>query len=150
MGRMPRARTFTTSWCSTNSKRGVSFNCKPIICLMDLSLRSVIGGVIFAVLPLGMLSSPPETPLCKLSSLPSDIKGRLRQEFGSWKAAANLNPVLRLIELRMGMATLVEGTLNVQISEALSVDGAICGREANWKAKCRSRRFPGLRGLFVG
>ena len=32
-------------------------------------------------------------------------------------AAANLNPVLRLIELRMGMACLVEGTLNVQIQE---------------------------------
>jgi hypothetical protein len=27
MGRMPRARTFTTSWCSTNSKRGVSRRC---------------------------------------------------------------------------------------------------------------------------
>jgi CTP-dependent riboflavin kinase len=32
-------------------------------------------------------------------------------------AAANLNPVLRLIELRMGMASLIEGTLNVQILE---------------------------------
>jgi len=27
MGRMPRARTFTTSWCSTNSKPGVSRRC---------------------------------------------------------------------------------------------------------------------------
>jgi CTP-dependent riboflavin kinase len=32
-------------------------------------------------------------------------------------AAANLNPILRLIEFRMGMANLVEGTLNVQILE---------------------------------
>jgi len=32
-------------------------------------------------------------------------------------AAANLNPVLRLVELRMGMANLVEGTLNIQIPE---------------------------------
>jgi CTP-dependent riboflavin kinase len=36
-------------------------------------------------------------------------------------AAANLNPVLKLIELRMGMAKLVEGTLNVQILETYVV-----------------------------
>jgi len=36
-------------------------------------------------------------------------------------AAANLNPVLRLIELRMGMSGLVEGTLNIQILESYLV-----------------------------
>src|SRR5260370_23720613 len=36
-------------------------------------------------------------------------------------AAANLRPVLRLIELRMGMAGLVEGTLNIQIPESYLV-----------------------------
>jgi CTP-dependent riboflavin kinase len=43
------------------------------------------------------------------------FRGTVKSRYGV--AAANLNPVLRLIELRMGMATLVEGTLNVQIPE---------------------------------
>ena len=40
---------------------------------------------------------------------------------GHGVAAANLRPVLRLIELRMGMAGLVEGTLNIQIPESYLV-----------------------------
>jgi CTP-dependent riboflavin kinase len=38
-------------------------------------------------------------------------------KFGYGAATANLKPVLRLIESRMGMANLVEGTLNVRILE---------------------------------
>ncbi len=41
--------------------------------------------------------------------------GTVKSGYGA--ATANLRPVLRLIELRMGMANLEEGTLNVQISE---------------------------------
>ncbi len=45
--------------------------------------------------------------------------GTVKSGYGA--AAANLNPVLRLIELRMGMTGLVEGTLNVQIHETYVV-----------------------------
>ena len=45
--------------------------------------------------------------------------GTIKSGFGA--ATANLNPVLRLIELRMGMASLVEGTLNIQIPESYLV-----------------------------
>ena len=41
--------------------------------------------------------------------------GTVKSGYGA--ARANLNPVLRLIESRMGMTNLVEGTLNVQILE---------------------------------
>src|SRR5229473_1916724 len=41
--------------------------------------------------------------------------GTVRSGYGA--ATANLKPVLRLIESRMGMANLVGGTLNVQILE---------------------------------
>jgi hypothetical protein len=53
---------------------------------MTLSLRSVIFGMVFTVLFTGVLSSQPETSLSKFGSLPSDIQGRLKHEFGSWKA----------------------------------------------------------------
>ena len=41
--------------------------------------------------------------------------GTVRSGYGD--ATANLKPVLRLIESRMGMTNLIEGTLNVQIPE---------------------------------
>jgi CTP-dependent riboflavin kinase len=41
--------------------------------------------------------------------------GTVKSGYGA--ATANLKPVLRLIESRMGMAKLEDGTLNVQISE---------------------------------
>ena len=58
---------------------------------MSLSLRSVIFGVVFTVLFAGVLSSQPETSFCKFNSLPSDIQGRLKKEFGSWKVQAPEN-----------------------------------------------------------
>jgi CTP-dependent riboflavin kinase len=45
--------------------------------------------------------------------------GTVKSGYGA--ATANLRPVLRLIELRMGMANLEDGTLNVQISESYIV-----------------------------
>jgi CTP-dependent riboflavin kinase len=47
------------------------------------------------------------------------FRGTVKSGYGV--AAANLKPVLRLIELRTGMANLVEGTLNVQILESYMV-----------------------------
>jgi CTP-dependent riboflavin kinase len=43
------------------------------------------------------------------------FRGAVKSGYGI--ARANLRPVMRLIESRMGMANLVEGTLNVQILE---------------------------------
>ena len=47
------------------------------------------------------------------------IHGTVKSGYGA--ASANLNPVLRLVESRTGMASLVEGTLNVQIAQAYMV-----------------------------
>jgi len=47
------------------------------------------------------------------------LRGTVKSGYGV--ATANLKPVLRLIESRMGMATLVEGTLNVLIAESYVV-----------------------------
>src|SRR5262249_42030427 len=43
------------------------------------------------------------------------FRGTVKSGYGA--AGANLKPVLSLIELRLGMASLVEGTLNVQLVE---------------------------------
>jgi CTP-dependent riboflavin kinase len=47
------------------------------------------------------------------------LHGTVKSGYGV--ATANLKPVLRFIESRMGMASLVEGTLNVQIPESYMV-----------------------------
>jgi CTP-dependent riboflavin kinase len=47
------------------------------------------------------------------------FRGTVKPGYGA--ATANLKPVLRLVELRMGMANLEDGTLNVQISESYIV-----------------------------
>jgi CTP-dependent riboflavin kinase len=47
------------------------------------------------------------------------LHGTVKSGYGA--ATANLRPVLKLIELRMGMANLEDGTLNVQISESYIV-----------------------------